>query len=138
MSIFSSMLESVKDSINSTESYLIIFYQHCLKWKYQKTRQGTSWIRSIIDNSKYVYGEIYNKKSKKINKNIINKIDLYECYKKGLLKAIEETKINIRDNNGVFDCFNSFDKIIDSNYVKEWMRIESINSDIIDMIDKKR
>lgn len=112
------MLEAVKQGSDKAQSELKTIMQHMLKHQYQPERQGKSWCDSIGD-SYNEYNEVINNKKYGSKKNIINNIDLDECYKDARNHALSETKLNQsvipkqRPSEWDIDYITNYDKIIE-------------------------
>lgn len=116
--------EGVKKESGDLEGFIIIFYEHCLKYYYQQYKQGKSWVNSIIGNSVKLYGYIYKNKKKDVNTCRELNSNLYRLYQKGITKASEETHLNIKKldkDETILNIFNTVDDIMDFTMLKEWM-----------------
>lgn len=131
--------EGTRKNVDDLTTLVTLFYSHCLKWIYQPNRQGTSWINTIVGKSRDINKVLYDKKKKSLNRNILNSLneDLYSIYKKGIIKAADETHLNIKKldkDNIVFNSFDSVEKIIDLEFLKEWLIDNAYSDDIIRMV----
>lgn len=82
----SNITEAVKDEIKTAESYIELIFTHLLKYKYQPQRQSRSWYNTFFKTYKNI---VKNKNMSKTN--VINGIDLDECYKVARDNASRET-----------------------------------------------
>lgn len=128
----------------TVESQTSRFFKHIAKWIYQGERQGGSWINTIINASVELYDTIYEKKSKKLNKNLVNYVNnkMKDLYIKGLKDAQNETNINdiiSRDNGYLLQEFKTVDNhITNLTYVRNWIHNMQLNDDIGKKIDNKK
>ena len=129
---------------DTTESQLIRFYQHCVKWVHQQNRQYFRWINTIIDSSRELK-KLYDGN----NKFASIKLDLYNCYLKGVEKAKAETKLNIQDDDYVYSVFSDFEPsndprkqdvigILNEEGIKEWLIMFAYNDDIVRLVNGKK
>ncbi len=133
--------ESVKDNIDKVYSKTVLFYWHCLKWVYQSNRQGSSWIKTIVDNAKDINKIIYDKKGK-CNKNIVNSINrlLHDSYTEAVDKATNETNLDMKEldnNESVFYEFDSIENIADLESLKDWLISNAYSEKVISQINVK-
>ena len=145
MSIIGQMIleGKVNDAVDTVKIRATRFYQHCLKWKHFPNMQCTSWINTIRAAAIEINDNCYS--NNKPNTNIIsrsNKI-LIDAYEDGALEAKKELKkknnINVDfikiDNEEIYDDFPNIDKIIDLDYIKEWLFKYAVGSDSFRIVD---
>ena len=120
---------SINDYVGKITSKAAIIYEHMLKWKHWESeleRCSNTWCNSIFE-SIYEIQKIINKSTNNVPNRANEKI-YEEGYKKAITTIKNDKKIpsNIKtiisnDNNEVFEDFETVDKIIDKNKVKEWL-----------------
>lgn len=86
-------LEKAGDDDDACKSQIVICFTHMLKYQCQKQRQGTSWIRSIINSRNKAYGLLKNQNTYNSVSNDIDKIYLI-----AVKKAKNEIENNIHES----------------------------------------
>ncbi len=125
-------------------SQLVRFYQHCIKWVHQPSKQYPRWIDTIFSASRDLK-KMYDKNNKFINMEI----DFYGCYKKGLEKAEGETHIKpIEDYNYVYDCFKDFNYsneygkevigIFNEQGIKDFLLLHAYDDNVRKLVENKK
>ena len=134
------MLLTEANQIKGANSEIVRFYLHVLKWVYQQHKQSSNWVKTINASIDEINKDIREKG--KINKNIINKINLREDYYSGISGAINDTKIkDLTDNyNGIEYVWENFKSlfperdsigILNKEKVQEFLLKHSFNKDSI-------
>lgn len=79
-----------KNVSESNKTNLINLYMHMLKYKYQKSMQTGSWVKSIINGSITI-------KDDTINKNNFNELNssIKDCYDQAIKNASKETGLSV-------------------------------------------
>ena len=98
--------ESIKDITENLISYISVIFCHLLKWKYQPSKQSTSWVRSISSSYMHIVDLIYkNKKMREqdLIKSVYNNIKIRnnEAYEFGKRIAIKETRLAKEINDDI-------------------------------------
>ena len=130
-------------AIDNVESGATLFYTHVLKWVYQKHKQSPSWVRSINNGIQLIENNIYrDKKKKNINTIVTRDSDLEKSYEAGLRKARDDTKMLINDRyedtkKYVWTNFDSIDKIIDRESVREFLKSQHYNEESDTIVDEE-
>lgn len=112
-----SINEGTRSNINDNELIFIRFYQHALKWVYQRSHQEAKWANTILENS-YKAGLITNTNTRKGLS-----AELYSLYLKGIdaanvdIRKDPKATLVIEPEAFVWNSFNSIDKIADWDYV---------------------
>ena len=120
--------ESVKDITENLISYISVIFCHLLKWKYQPSKQSTSWIRSISSSYMHTVDLIYkNKKMREqdLIKSVYNNIKVRnnEAYEFGKRIAIKETHL-VEEIN---------DDINNKTYISDIDEFDSVYYNFIDI-----
>ena len=120
--------ESVKDITENLISYISVIFCHLLKWKYQPSKQSTSWIRSISSSYMHTVDLIYkNKKMREqdLIKSVYNNIKVRnnEAYEFGKRIAIKETHLAEEIN----------DDINNKTYISDIDEFDSVYYNFIDI-----
>lgn len=116
--------ESVKSDKDELINRAAIFYEHILKWKYQKEIQYDSWIQSIVEQSISISNKIYGPNKNKRYTNVINRAnnEIINAYNIGLNAAIKKSKIDeIKNDNEVFYTFNTIESLTEFDFIIDWM-----------------
>lgn len=138
------MLLTEANQIKGANSEIVRFYQHVLKWVYQQHKQSSNWVKTINASIDEINKNIRDKG--KINKNIINKIDLREDYYSGISGAISDTRMkDLIDNyDGIEYVWENFKSlfpegdsigILNKEKLKEFLLKFTFNNDSIKFVE---
>lgn len=114
------MESNIKDTKNIL-SYLQIFYEHMLKWRYQPNHRSKSW-RGSIQNARNKIFKMINGHSTIFS--MLTEDKIYSSYIKGLKSAAKETGMSIKE----FPCsipeeWIDLNKILDDMYFIDYMKM---------------
>ena len=130
----------IDDLYERSKSAIILFYQHMCKWIEKPSFQTSSWVNTIINNSRWSVDKLYDRSQKQINTNALNKIknDLQNIYYEAMMETLF-----IRDNKDIsktiktYELFNTLDKINNETLVRKILYKYAKDEKAIEWINNK-
>jgi hypothetical protein len=83
--------ESVSDK-RKAESFLVVLYEHMVKYIFAGHYQDSHWITDSRNASNNLYKALYNKNTGKLDLTTINKINYTKCFNDGSDIALNKLK----------------------------------------------
>ena len=116
---FDLVLEMDRAEIRSIKSQLRRIYCHMLKYLYQPEKQTRSWITTIRDASRELYG--FCNDSKYSWKSIIEE-DTIRCYNNAINDASNETGIDKRKFPKQMSDDFKMENVSDNDYIENFLK----------------
>ena len=119
------------DNSDVCKRYVVICFTHMLKYQYQKQRQGTSWIESIINSRNKAYGLLKNKNTYNSVSNDIDKIYLsaVKGAKDEIGNNIHESIPEYRSDDYSLDIISHKEKLI------AFLEDNAYNNKVLEMVN---